>query len=57
MTNSLENPLDEKHLLKMFFYALLPLFAIVAGMNLLFPTPDSEQYEGFYNNLILFTIF
>ena len=45
----LEHNLAEKKLLKIFFLVLLPVLAVIAGMNILFPTPDSEQYEGFFN--------
>lgn len=50
---SLESNLSEKQYLKLFFYVILPVLAVIAGMNLLFPTPDSEQYKGFYDLITL----
>lgn len=38
-------------LLLLILFSLLPLFSYVAGLNLLYPTPDSIEYRGFYDFL------
>lgn len=33
------------------FITILPIFSLIAGLNILYPTPDSLEYKEFYNTL------